>query len=157
MQEEATGVPLEKVFKIVNEETRRPVENPAHRALREGLVVGLTNHTLLIAKDGTERPIDDSAAPIHEANGEVAGVVLVFRDVSERRRQERLGQDSLDYCENIIATLREPFLVLDKNLRVRMANRSFSRPSLFRRPTQRTNLSMTWAIGSGTFPDCGSH
>jgi PAS domain S-box-containing protein len=87
--------------------------------------VGLANHTLLIAKDGTERPIDDSAAPIRLANGEVAGVVLVFRDVSERRRQERLVQDSLDYCENIIATLREPFLVLDKNLRVRRANRSF--------------------------------
>jgi PAS domain S-box-containing protein len=78
------------------------VENPATRVLREGLVVGLANHTLLIAKDGTERPIDDSGAPIRHANGEVAGVVLVFRDVSERRRQERLVQDSLDYCENII-------------------------------------------------------
>jgi len=125
MQEEAIGVPLERVFKIVNEETRRTVENPANSALREGVVVGLANHTLLIAKDGTEHPIDDSAAPIRHANGEVAGVVLVFRDVSERRRQERLVQDSLGYCENIIATLREPFLVLDKNLRVRMANQSF--------------------------------
>ncbi|HET9788816.1 MAG TPA: PAS domain S-box protein, partial [Pyrinomonadaceae bacterium] len=124
-QEEAIGVPLERVFKIVNEETRRTVENPAYRALREGVVVGLANHTLLIAKDGTEHPIDDSAAPIRHANGEIAGVVLVFRDVSERRRQERLVQDGLNYCENIIATLREPFLVLDKNLRVRMANRSF--------------------------------
>jgi PAS domain S-box-containing protein len=125
MQEEAIGVPLERVFKIVNEETRRTVENPAYRALREGVGVGLANHTLLIAKDGTEHPIDDSAAPIRHANGEVAGMVLVFRDVSERRRQERLVQDGLNYCENIIATLREPFLVLDKNLRVRMANRSF--------------------------------
>src|SRR5688572_20479942 len=124
-QEEATGVPLERVFRIVNEETRRTVENPATRALREGVVIDLGNHTLLIAKDGTERPIDDSAAPIRHANGEVAGVVLVFRDVSEHRRQERLVQDSLDYCENIIATLREPFLILDKNLRVRMANQSF--------------------------------
>ena len=78
MQEEAIGVPLERVFKIVNEETRRTVENPATRALREGVVVGLANHTLLIAKDGTEHPIDDSAAPIRHANGEVAGVVLVF-------------------------------------------------------------------------------
>ena len=124
-QKEATGVPLDSVFKIVNEETRRTVENPATRALREGVIVGLANHTLLIAKDGTERPIDDSAAPIRHSNGEVAGVVLVFRDVSESRRQKRLVQDSLDYCENIIATLREPFLVLDKNLRVRRANRSF--------------------------------
>ena len=124
-QDEAAGVPLESVFKIVNEETRQTVENPATRALREGVIVGLANHTLLIAKDGTERPVDDSAAPIRKSSGKVAGVVLVFRDVSERRQQERLVQDSLDYCENIIATLREPFLVLDKNLRVRRANRSF--------------------------------
>jgi PAS domain S-box-containing protein len=124
-QEDAAGVPLDTVFQVVNEETRRTVENPAIRALREGVVVGLANHTLLIAKDGTERPINDSAAPIRNANGEVAGVVLVFRDVTERRRQERLVQDSLDHCESIIATLREPFLVLDKDLRVRTANRSF--------------------------------
>ena len=69
---EASGVPLDVVFKIVNEETRRTVENPATRALREGLVVGLANHTLLIAKDGTERPIDDSAAPIRNHQGEIA-------------------------------------------------------------------------------------
>jgi PAS domain S-box-containing protein len=76
-QEGAVGVPLESVFKIVNEETRRTVENRATRALREGVVVGLANHTLLIATDGTERSIDNSAAPIRHANGEVAGVVLV--------------------------------------------------------------------------------
>ena len=88
-QEGAAGVPLESVFKIINEETRRTVENAATRALREGVVVGLANHTLLIAKDGTERPIDDSAAPIRNASGEVAGVVLVFRDTTERRRAEQ--------------------------------------------------------------------
>lgn len=101
------------VFKIINEETRQTVKNPATRALREGLVVGVANHTLLIAKDGTERAIDDSVAPIRNENGEVAGVVLVFRDISERRRQEQAIQDTLNYCESIIATLREPFLVLD--------------------------------------------
>ena len=111
-QEEATGVSLDEVFQIVNEESRHIVENPATRALREGVVVGLANHTLLIAKDGTERPIDDSAAPIRNVNGEVAGVVLVFRDVTERRRQERSLRDCLTYCESIVRTLREPFLVL---------------------------------------------
>jgi PAS domain S-box-containing protein len=65
--EEATGAPLETVFKIVDEQTRRTVKNPAFKALREGVVVGLANHTLLIAKDGTEHPIDDSAAPIRTA------------------------------------------------------------------------------------------
>ena len=57
--EQAAGVPLDDVFQIVNETSRRTVENPATRALREGVVVGLANHTLLVAKDGTERPIDD--------------------------------------------------------------------------------------------------
>ncbi len=124
-QDEATGVPLESVFQIVNEATRRTVENAATRALREGVVVGLANHTLLIAKDGMERPIDDSAAPIRNANGEVAGVVLVFRDITERKRQEQWMQDAVNYSENIIATLREPFLVLDDQLRIKTANRCF--------------------------------
>src|SRR5690349_7122046 len=92
--EEASGVPLDVIFKIINEQTRNTVENPATRALRDGLVVGLANHTVLIAKDGIERPIDDSAAPIRNAKGEVAGVVLVFRDVTERRRAEQSLQRS---------------------------------------------------------------
>ena len=92
--EEASGVPLDALFQIVHEETRRAVENPAAKALRDGRVVGLANHTLLIAKDGRERPIDDSAAPIRTTNGEIAGVVLVFRDVSERRKAERALRES---------------------------------------------------------------
>lgn len=77
-QHEAEGVTLETVFNIVNEDTRRTVESPTIRALRDGVIVGLANHTLLIAKDGSERPIDDSAAPIRNEKGEIAGVVLVF-------------------------------------------------------------------------------
>lgn len=94
-QDEAVGTPLDTVFKIINEATRETVENPATRALREGLVVGLANHTLLIAKDAAERSIDDSAAPIRNAKGEVAGVVLVFRDISPnvagRNRQYKIA------------------------------------------------------------------
>jgi PAS domain S-box-containing protein len=124
---EAIGVSLEQVFHIVSEENHQPVESPTVQALRDGVVMGLANHTLLIAKDGTERPIDDSAAPIRNEQGEVAGVVLVFRDITERRQQERAVQDVLDYAENIIATLREPFVVLDKSLRIKTANRAFYR------------------------------
>jgi len=82
------GQPLDAVFYIVNETTRKTVENPVFRALKEGFIVGLANHTVLIAKDGTERPIDDSAAPIRCKEGEVVGCVLVFRDITERHRQE---------------------------------------------------------------------
>jgi PAS domain S-box-containing protein len=83
---EATGQPLEQVFHIVNEDTRQPVENPVSRVLWEGVVVGLANHTLLIARDGREVPVDDSGAPILGEDGSVTGVVLVFRDVTEVRR-----------------------------------------------------------------------
>jgi PAS domain S-box-containing protein len=95
-QEEARGAPLAEVFAIVNEATRQTVENPAERALREGAVVGLANHTLLIAKNGSETCIDDSAAPIRDEGGRVIGVVLVFRDVSERRRTEMGLRESDD-------------------------------------------------------------
>jgi PAS domain S-box-containing protein len=86
---DAIGQSLDRVFNIVNEVTRKPVENPALRALREGIVVGLANHTLLIKKDGTECPIDDSAAPIRNEFGFVSGCVLIFRDVTAQRLNER--------------------------------------------------------------------
>jgi len=85
---EAMGRPLEEVFRIVNEDTRQPVENPADRVLREGAVVALANHTALVARDGTERPIADSGAPIRDASGHISGVVLVFRDQTEERRAQ---------------------------------------------------------------------
>jgi len=88
-EEQARGLPIEQVFRIVNEFTRESVENPVSRALREGKVVGLANHTLLIARDATERPIDDSGAPIKDGNGESIGVILVFRDVSGRKLAEQ--------------------------------------------------------------------
>jgi PAS domain S-box-containing protein len=93
-QPDALGQPLEVVFRIVNEDTRQPVSNPATKVLREGVVVGLANHTVLVARDGGEHPIDDSAAPISDEQGHVLGCVLIFRDVSAQRRgeQERAGQ-----------------------------------------------------------------
>jgi PAS domain S-box-containing protein len=84
----ARGRPLVEIFHIVNEATRRPVPNPALRALKEGVIVGLANHTILIARDGSERPLDDSAAPIRGARGDLVGAILVFRDITERKRAD---------------------------------------------------------------------
>jgi PAS domain S-box-containing protein len=92
---EALGQPLDRVFRIINEVTRQPVENPATRALRTGVVVGLANHTVLIRKDGKECPIDDSAAPIRNEHEHVSGCVLIFRDVTAQRLVERDKADQL--------------------------------------------------------------
>ena len=87
-QSEAAGLPLREVFVIVNEETRRPSEGPVERVICEGGVVGPANHTVVIARDGTETAIEDSAAPIKDAAGDLIGVVMVFQDATERRRHE---------------------------------------------------------------------
>lgn len=85
---EAQGQPLHTIFCIINETTRQPVENPVSRVLQEGVTIGLANHTLLLARDGQEVPIDDSAAPIFDDHGNCTGVVLVFRDITERQQAE---------------------------------------------------------------------
>ncbi|MEJ7849199.1 MAG: PAS domain S-box protein [Pyrinomonadaceae bacterium] len=84
----AAGEPLETVFKIINETTRETVENPAVKALREGVIVGLANHTILISRNGAEWPIDDSAAPIRDEQGAISGVVLIFREITQRKLAE---------------------------------------------------------------------
>ncbi len=114
LSSDAQGLPLDRVFQIINEHTREPVESPVARSLREGCIVGLANHTVLIARDGVERAIDDSAAPIRDGHGRVIGVVLIFRDFSERRRSEvaleRAGQTSrfLADASAALAELMDP-------------------------------------------------
>ena len=85
---EAAGRPLVEVFCIVDESTRTPVENPALQALAPAAVAGAANHAILIARDGTERAIENSATPIRDPSGATVGTVLVFRDITERRRAE---------------------------------------------------------------------
>jgi PAS domain S-box-containing protein len=88
-EKDAIGKPLKDVFDIFNEETGKRAEVPIDRIIKEGTVVGLANHTLLIAKDGTKRSIDDSGAPIRDDKGSIIGTILVFRDVTEKRQLER--------------------------------------------------------------------
>lgn len=83
---EAQGQPLEKVFKVIDETTRKPCEDPIKSVITSGNIIELANHTLLISRDGTERVIADSGAPIKDANNETIGVVLVFRDMTDKQK-----------------------------------------------------------------------
>lgn len=130
-QTEAQGRPLRTVFHIINEQTRKPVENPVAKVLRDGAIVGLGNHTVLVAKDGTERPIDDSAAPIQDAAGKLIGVVLTFRDVTENRQAEAALRRSeaetrrlLEFHEAVMANMGEGLYAVDSQGRVTYMNRA---------------------------------
>jgi PAS domain S-box-containing protein len=98
-EREAEGQSCATVFNIINEATRRVVESPVDKVLRLGAVVGLANHTLLIRKDGTEIPIDDSGAPIRHRDGSIRGVVLIFRDFSDHKKAEAELRDAKEEAE----------------------------------------------------------
>ena len=128
---EAEGQPLETVFRIVNESSREPVENPVARARREGVVVGLANHTLLIRRDGSELPIDDSAAPIREAAGELLGCVLVFRDISERKAAERELAEAQARLHRVVTDMAIPTMVYAEDGEVILVNEAWTAISGF--------------------------
>jgi PAS domain S-box-containing protein len=100
---DADGRLAGEVFRIINEETGAAVESPVDKVLQHGAFVGLANHTLLIRKDGTKVPIDDSGAPIREADGTLRGVVLVFRDFSVSRETERILREAKEIAETASA------------------------------------------------------
>ncbi|MEO7273987.1 MAG: ATP-binding protein [Vicinamibacterales bacterium] len=103
-QDEAVGRDIEEVFRIVNEASRERVESPAMAALQRGEPTALAPNTLLIDRAGMERAIDDSAAPIRDVAGNVSGTVLVFRDISERRRLEALKEQFLSHVSHELLT-----------------------------------------------------
>ena len=133
---EALGKPLGEVFNIVSEETRATVESPVSRVLREKKVIGLANHTALIARDGTERPIADSGAPISDAAGRIQGVVLVFRDQTEERAAQAAVAASEAQYRGIVENSFEGIWTLDAANRItfmnpRMAQLLGGSPDLF--------------------------
>jgi PAS domain S-box-containing protein len=122
--DDVIGQPVEKVFNIVNEETRQPAFNPVTTVLREGMVVGLANHTALIARNGKEIAIDDSAAPIRDSTGKISGVVMVFHDVTKQRQAEialRESNQSLsearDHLEKRVQERTAELKTANENLR----------------------------------------
>lgn len=116
---EALGCPLTEVFHIINETTRAVVENPVVHVLRDGVIVGLANHTLLVTRDGHEHPITDSGAPVLDENGHIQGVVLVFRDQTEERKTQ---QERSLLANTIRASMDEIYMFDPKSMLFRFVN-----------------------------------
>ncbi len=102
---DAKGRPLNTILRIINENTRQTITSPVDKVFQEGGIVGLANHTLLIAKDGSETPIADSGAPIFSDDGTITGVVLVFRDQSEERRHQQELEKNHNYLSTLLNNL----------------------------------------------------
>jgi two-component system, cell cycle sensor histidine kinase and response regulator CckA len=102
---EALDKPFGEVFPMIDEQTREPAEDPVRRVLRDGIGVGMTNHTALRSRDGSERPVADSAAPIRDPAGNLTGVVMVFRDMSEERRAARRVDEASAFLDSIVENL----------------------------------------------------
>jgi PAS domain S-box-containing protein len=121
-QAQAAGLPLPEVFPILQEASREPVEGPVAKVLRQGTVVGLGNHTILVGRDGREVPIDDCGAPIRDDNGAIVGVVLVFHDVTESRRAEAALRESNDLVRLLLDSTAEAIYGLDLEGRCTFCN-----------------------------------
>ena len=109
----ALGTPLDRLFHLVSDPAREPLENPFVTVMREGGIVGHGRHALLVREDGTEVPVDGSGAPIRDAGGNISGVVLVFRDVAERRRSEDVVRASESRYRRLFETAQDAILILE--------------------------------------------
>ena len=110
---EASLKPVKEVFKIVNEQTRAEVEDPVSKVLEKGMIVGLANHTVLIRKNKTEIAIDDSGAPIKDKMGKTTGVVLIFRDITERKKAEETIRQSELFYRTVFDNSQDGFQLIE--------------------------------------------
>jgi len=136
---EAVGHPADRIVCLISEETRQPADLPIKNTLEHGTIQTLANHIILISRNGSECAIADSCAPIRNNEGQVAGSVMVFRDISGRRNIEimlekahkelevikKAADEVSEFAESIINTVREPLISLDQDLRVVSVSRSF--------------------------------
>ena len=120
---QALGLRLDQVFHIINEQSRQPVNNPVDRVLTTGQIVGLANHTVLVAADGREIPIADSAAPIRDAQGKIEGVVLVFRDVTAERQAQALLKASEERYRTTFENTGTAMVIIEADTTIRHVNK----------------------------------
>ncbi len=119
---DAAGLPMEQVFPIINEQTGQPVGNPVGSVLHSGKIVGLANHTALRSRDGRIIPIEDSAAPIRDAEGQVLGVIMVFHDMTQKRQaEEALLHSELRY-RSLVENSQDGILLTQPNGSILSAN-----------------------------------
>ncbi len=122
-QDVAKGKPLDEIFRIINEETRQPVESPVARVLQEGRIVGLANHTVLISRDGIDIPIADSGAPITDTGDRITGVVLIFRDQTEERAANQRLRAEMERSQRYLDVAGVMILALDADANVMLINK----------------------------------
>jgi PAS domain S-box-containing protein len=131
-ESDAVGRSIVDVFQIVNEESSAKVESPVQRVLKEGLVVGLANHTLLISKDGKEIPIADSGAPIRNEKKDITGVVLVFRDQTKERITQKALRENEAKFRTLVENIPQKILMKDQNYKWVSINENLARDFGFR-------------------------
>jgi|SRR5690554_1115579 len=138
---EIAGRKLTEVFRIINKDTRKPVNNPVTKVLQEGVIVGLANHTILLARDGREVPIDDSAAPIRDEKGDMEGVILVFRDIAEREKAQEELRQAYAKLEERVAERTQDLVAANQQLTEEIRQRNLAEDRL-----QEKNLELEKAL-----------
>ena len=124
--EDAQGQDCRVVFRIVNESTRFETESPVDKVMRDGRIAGLANHTILIAKEGTEHSIDDSGSPIRDREGLLTGVVLIFRDITDRRKAELTIVEQQQILQSLLDHLPVIVTFFDEEGRFKWVNREWT-------------------------------
>lgn len=143
-EEQAQGTACRTVFHIINEATREEAESPVTKVLRDGVISGLANHTILLSRDGSEHNIDDSGSPIRSKEGELIGVVLIFRDITEKRKGEQTRQEQLEILQTLFDHIPVIVTFLDPDQKFKWVNREWSRV-------------VCWSLEELKAPDCRAH